>query len=142
MDAHVLGADLIERRLLALVTSHRSGVPRDMDLIAADLLSRAADLCPVLTGDLIRSGRVAGNTTTAGSGSVVRRTVSFGTKYAVWIHEAHYNLGPVSRRKSGTEDGPVGRKFLERPFRKHADRYKAFLARGVEQRNRAGTKGG
>jgi hypothetical protein len=95
-----------------------------MDLVAADLLERAANLAPILTGDLIKSGSVRGRTTAR----TISRTVGFGTDHAVFTHEGIYNLGPESRRKPSTEDGPVGRKYLVRPYRRHVARYQRFIA--------------
>ena len=140
INVKVLGAELIAKRLSKIVRSTRDGISLDLDLISADLLSRAADLSPILTGDLIRSGRVARQGSFAKG--AITRAVAFGTNHAVFAHEARYNLGPISRLKPSTEDGAVGRKFLERPFRKHSDRYLRFLRDEAAKRLRSETRGG
>lgn len=77
-----------------------------------ELLGRSQALIPELERTLILTGDVEKKV----SGQRVRVVVSYGTPYAVIRHEDEYELGPVSSLKSGTQDGPVGRKYLERPF--------------------------
>ena len=122
--AKVLGAELIRKRLDRMVRNSRGTVGSDMDLIASDLLERAANLAPVLTGDLIRSGRILRR-----PGRNIRRIVSFGTDHAIFTHEGHYNLGMISRQKPATEDGKVGRKYLSRPLVRNQKAYIQLVAR-------------
>ena len=126
----VLGAGLIIKRLHAITDNMTKGARRGLDLASADLLERSADLAPVLTGDLIRSARV--KRSHPGKGRWVN-TVSYGTDHAVFTHFSHYNLGPVSRRKPPTEDGPIGRLYLLRPFNRHAKQYKKFIIDEAEK---------
>lgn len=120
----------VNRKLERLAKPVTNGIVMGMNEISSDLLQRGTDLAPILHGDLIQSARVARKTTKR----VIKRTVMFGTDHAVWTHEANYNLGPISRRKPATEDGPVGRKYLERPFRRHRARYSAHvLKRGKDE---------
>lgn len=127
----VLGADLLNRRLAAFAKRiPEVGVTRGLDLSAADLLERSANLAPILTGDLIRSGRIIRQR--RGRGRIVR-IISYGTDHAVFTHEGFYRLGPVSSRKPATSDGPVGRKYLERPFRIHSKRYVELIRSEAEK---------
>jgi hypothetical protein len=123
-DGKVLGAGLLRKRLDSLKNRYKAGVRHGLNLASADLLGRSAALAPILTGDLIRSGRVIPSRP---SSDVYRSTVAYGTNHALWCHYAHYNLGPISRRKTATEDGPVGRMFLRRPFDKHKEQYVQFI---------------
>ncbi len=114
----------IQKRILRIVQAEGPATVRAMNAVAADLLERSANLAPILRGDLIRSGRV---TRTGSKKGVVRRQVSYGTDHAIFTHEGSYQLGPVSRLKPTTADGPVGRKYLARPFNLHARRYDEFV---------------
>lgn len=83
---------------------------------AHDMLGRAQDLSPQLTGDHINSGTVS-------APSKFVRVVTFSQPYSVRLHEGRYRLGPISSSKPSTEDGPVGRKYMQRPFDKHNKRW-------------------
>lgn len=132
ITGNVLGAGLIVKRLYAITDNMTKGAQHGLNLASADLLERSADLAPVLTGDLIRSGRV--KRTRPAKGRWVN-VVSYGTDHAVFTHFSHYNLGPVSRRKPPTEDGPIGRLYLLRPFNRHARQYKKFI---IDEAEKAG----
>ncbi|MEE9244879.1 MAG: hypothetical protein V3U63_01650 [Gemmatimonadota bacterium] len=121
---------LIQRRLERIIEQTGPAAVRAMNLVAADLLERSANVAPILRGDLIRSGRI---TKTGSTKNLIRRQVSYGTDHAIFTHEGSYQLGPVSRLKPATQDGPVGRKYLARPFNIHAARYSAFV-RGAAKR--------
>ncbi len=120
----------LQRRLERIIKQTGPAAVRAMNLISADLLERSANVAPILRGDLIRSARI----TKAGSTkNRIRRQVSYGTDHAIFTHEGSYQLGPVSRLKPATQDGPVGRKYLARPFNIHSARYSAFV-RGAAKR--------
>jgi len=123
-NARVLGADLVRERITSLSERCKVGVRHGLNLVSADLLERSANLAPILTGELIRSGRVIARRP---SKDVYKSTVAYGTDYAVYMHYGHYNLGPISRTKPPTEDGPVGRMFLARPFWRHRNRYELLI---------------
>jgi len=89
-----------------------------LDAAAEDLLSRAQQLAPQLSGEMIGSGDIKRR----GRKDLVSRTIYFTSPYAVRRHEDFYNLGPISSMKT-SPDGPVGRKYLSRPFEAHRDRY-------------------
>ena len=84
----------------------------------------AVNLAPVRTGDLRASMQVNGPDE---NGDQITVTVSFSTPYAVRMHEAYYNLGPTSSKAPGYDGEPVGRKYLERPLMKYAEKYKDIL---------------
>jgi hypothetical protein len=106
-----------------------------MDDVANDLLDRAIALAPQLSGDLVNDALVRRLDTR----NRFARAVEFGppgsasTAYAKVRHEEFYNLGPISSVKPGTADGAVGRKYLERPFNRHARRYIEEVGRAVER---------
>ena len=123
----------LQRKMRKLALRAPNALDNYLNAVAADILQRSVDLCPILTGELIASARVTGG----GSSKFRRRKiVSFGTGHAVFIHEGFYNLGPVSRRKDAqarSADGPVGRKFMKRPWDLHKGRYKYFLLRSSKE---------
>lgn len=119
----VLGAGLIKLKLTKLSKVTRAKLPHGMNMISADLLQRSADLAPILSGDLIRSGDVKSED----RGGVFKRLVTYGTDHAIFTHEGEYNLGPISSQKPPSSDGPIGRKYLVRPFDIHRRRYAEFI---------------
>lgn len=135
LDVRILGAELIRQRLERIrETVSKRAVPGALDRAAADLLERSANLAPILTSALIRSGRVRRSR----SARRVSRIVSYGTAYAPIVHEqmepapgATLKPGPLTRAKPATTDGRPGGRFLERPFRRHADRYRRFVEEAV-----------
>ena len=134
IDLTVLGAKLIERRLKRVITSNKTALGTALNLVAADLLQRSADLAPILTGDLIRSGRIAKTDSTP---KVVVRIVGYGTNHAQFAHNqiqpaGDFGLGPISRKKPPSPDGPIGGNFLLRPYLLHKQRYINLIASSME----------
>lgn len=115
---------VIQRRIDKIINASGPAAGRALNRVAADLLERSSNVAPILRGDLIRTGRI---TRVGSTQRIQKRQVSYGTDHAIFTHEGSYNLGPVSRLKPDTEDGPVGRKYLDRPFRRNAKRYRQFV---------------
>lgn len=120
----ILGVATVRRNVERARRNSALGTSRALSLVAADLLERSNALAPILTGALIRSGRVTG------SGFV--RGVSYGTNHGVFAHEqitpaGPRNLGPISSTKPATADGPVGGHFVTRPFDRNAQAYIKFI---------------
>ncbi len=113
------GEKQIRKRLRIAARNAQAAMDQSIQDSAEDLLSRARVMAPQLSGDLILSGDIR---KTRGAGGATGRIVFFDEPYAVIRHEDVYNLGPISRTKS-SPDGPIGRKYLERPFRNHQARY-------------------
>lgn len=120
----VKGVPELESRLRLIVRNVGEAIAQTIDDDAHDLLGRAQDLSPQLSGDHINSGKVF----VTGS---VTRSVGFNEPYSVFLHEGRYNLGPVSSRKPPTEDGGVGREYLLRPFENQKARYIKNVGRAV-----------
>jgi hypothetical protein len=137
----VLGADLIIKRINRAGQGAKAGGRIGLDLSAADLLLRSANIAPILTGDLIRSGRVARRGGI--KAGVIIRIISYGTDHAVFAHEeitpaGPRQLGPWSEQKPGTDDGVVGGHFLSRPFRRHKNRYFRLIGKHINDAMEAG----
>jgi hypothetical protein len=130
----------VARNLRRIRQEVKEAISQAMDDVANDLLDRSIALAPQLSGDLVNDARVVSLDT----GNTFSRAVEYGppgspsTAYAKVRHEDVYNLGPISSIKPGSEDGPVGRKFLERPFNRHAKRYIEEVGREVERALRTG----
>lgn len=122
----VHGGPEIQRRMRIIVRNVRKAVAVALDDAADDLLARAQQLAPQLEGDLIESGIIKKR----GSLDVLRRWVVFTACHAVRRHEDFYSLGPISALKS-SPDGPIGRKYLSRPFWLHKDRYHKEIERAM-----------
>lgn len=104
---------------------------RVLNAAAEDLRKRAKALSPEDTGALMLSGEV----TDISHVGLARYAVTFGasgpsTRYAVRMHDGFYNLGPITAQKKSA-DGQAGRKFLERPYNMHKNRYMELLAKGI-----------
>lgn len=109
----VRGARALRRRLARIVEKLPIAASIELDNQARELQGRAVAVAPELTRKLILSSRVE----KLDSSRRAVRAVSFDTDYAVIRHEDTYELGPISSQKAPTQDGPPGRKYLERPFR-------------------------
>lgn len=105
------------------------GVQDSMD----DLKRIAVDIAPIDSGDLRRSG----NAKVREQGKDIVGEVTFNAtdnsggkrfNYAIWTHEADYNLGPLSRQAPGTDGYAVGNKYLERPLHGEANKYLRWIA--------------
>ncbi len=111
-----------------IVRNVRAEVAQALDEASEDLLSRGRQLAPQLSGQLIASGAITGRRTR----DVVSRIVFFEAPYAVVRHEDFYNLGPISSVKS-SPDGPIGRKYLQRPFEAHSGTYQKMIGAAVRR---------
>ncbi len=107
------GDKTLRKRLAFIIDKTPLAMAIKLDDQANRLRGRAVAVAPELTRKLILSSRV----TKQDSRARAIRVVSFDTDYAVVRHEDFYELGPISSAKAPTQDGPPGRKFLERPFR-------------------------
>jgi hypothetical protein len=64
-----------------------------------------------------------------GEDGQVLRTYTVG-EYAMWLHEATYKLGPLSRMKDTGGQHRVGRKYIERAF---TNRFRSGMMRRIER---------
>ncbi len=124
------GQPELEKRLGVLVRNIEDAVRQQTEDNANDLLGRAQDLSPQLEGDHIASGAVQ-------AVGKLGFAVTFDEPYSVFLHEGHYNPGPVSSLKPPTEDGAVGREFLLRPFEKQKALYTKLAGKAVDDAVRA-----
>lgn len=122
----VHGGAVIRRRMRKIVRNVRAEVIVALDEAAEDLLSRADQLAPQLSGEMIGSGDIAGYQ----SRHLISRTIFYASPYAVRRHEDFYNLGPISSLKR-SPDGEVGRKYLSRPFEAHNARYQREIGDAI-----------
>jgi hypothetical protein len=113
MADEIRGDKTLRRVLGQIAAKTPIGIGIELDNQAEILRARAIAVAPELTRKLILSSKV----TKRDSRTRAIRVISFDTDYAVVRHEDFYNLGPISSAKSPTQDGPPGRKYLERPFR-------------------------
>jgi hypothetical protein len=124
----VTGNEVIGRRLRLIRRNAVRAVAVGLDFAADDLRQRAEGLAPQLEGFLIGSAAIQRR----GNQNAQKRVVFFDTPYAVRMHEDTYNLGPVSRLKQ-SPDGPIGRKYLERPFRAQVAGYNRAIAETIRK---------
>ncbi len=109
----IRGDKTLRKRIAFMIDKTPLAMAIKLDDQANRLRGRAVAIAPELTRKLILSSRV----TKTDSKARAIRVVSFDTDYAVVRHEDFYELGPISSAKAPTQDGPPGRKYLERPFR-------------------------
>jgi hypothetical protein len=112
----------------------KRGVHDSMD----DLKRISVNIAPIDEGDLRRSasyrvtpkatsvvGEITFNATNQSSG--------YGRfNYAYWTHEMSYKLGPTSAGAPGTDGYHVGNKYLERPLKGEAEKYKRWIAEEIK----------
>ena len=97
-----------------------------------DLARIAQNIAPIDKGTLRRGMK---KKVTLKRKSIIGE-VSFSAKdkgfnYAVWTHEADYNLGPTSAAAGGADGYSVGNKYLERPLKGEAQKYIDNIANAV-----------
>ncbi|QHZ45911.1 hypothetical protein [Bacillus sp. NSP9.1] len=97
-----------------------------------DLARIAQNIAPIKKG-ILRRGMKKKVTLTRNRliGEVSFRAVENGFNYAIWTHEADYNLGPTSAQAGGTDGYTVGNKYLERPLKGEAEKYIKNVANAV-----------
>ena len=103
----VTGEKAILRRLDRIQAAVREAVEEELNDIAEDVLSNSRDICPQLTGRLIRSAGVD----SADREDIFVRSVFYDTPYAVIQHEGNFNPGPITAQKPD-----AGRKYLQRAY--------------------------
>lgn len=101
-----------------------------------DLGRISSEIAPIKLSPLRKSVRK-----TVGLGSLgIVGEVTFGVtetsksgrfNYALWIHEADYNLGEQSLAAPGTDGYAVGNKYLERPLKGESDKYIKWWAESI-----------
>ena len=109
-------AKAIAKRLKIIRRNVGDAVSQELFDAAVDLRNRADAISPQLTGKHISTGTVTQVTK-------FFYIVSYNRPYSLWLHEGRYRLGPISKNKPSTEDGPVGRGYLRRPFERHQSEY-------------------
>lgn len=110
----------------------RNGVQDSVD----DLKRIAVDIAPIEDGDLRRSAnaKVTGlgdNTTGEVTFSVTTDSPKYGRfNYAYWTHEI---MASGQAKASGGTDGySIGNKYLERPLKGEAEKYKRWIAEEIK----------
>jgi hypothetical protein len=123
-DTSDLFTHLVEkdkRVLLAMVTGMEDAVD--------DLRRISTDIAPIDKGILRASAKTSMRQNKGGivgevSFSAVENSEGYGRfNYALWTHEADYNLGEQSKAAPGTDGYSVGNKYLERPLKGERDKY-------------------
>lgn len=126
------GVNLAEKATREAV---KRGVHDSMD----DLKRISVNIAPIDDGDLRRSASfrvtpkansVVGELTF----SVTTESAGYGRfNYAYWTHEMDYNLGPQSKAAQGTDGYEVGNKYVERPLKGEAEKYKRWIAEEIKE---------
>lgn len=143
-DGFELDLDLseFEHATEAMTRRIENNVEEAMHDAVDDLGRIASNIAPIDTGTLRRSmktevkgmlDRIEGEV----SFSATEESLRYGRfNYAIWTHEASYNLGPKSKASQGTDGYAVGNKYLTRPLMGEANKYLRWLgeavARGID----------
>jgi hypothetical protein len=126
------GHKLIRRRVKLIQRNIRHGVSKAMDDIADDLLLRSQLLCKIDEGDLVGSAGIANRN----SKDTFLRVVYYDTPYAERQHECtEMGNGPKTKARPASPlgDGKPGRKWLERPYKKHEKRYVKEVGKAIKE---------
>ena len=108
VSVKILGGQQLDRKLASMGKRINKALEKRLDELSNELLARSTALVPEKTRQLLISAAI--------SRAKLARNIFYDTPYALIMHESTYNLGPQSAEKTPTQDGPVGRKFLERPY--------------------------
>lgn len=119
---------------VAVKEAAKRGVHDSMD----DLKRISVNIAPIEDGDLRRS---ASYRVTPKANSVVGELTFSVTNesgagrfnYAYWTHEMEYKLGPQSQAAPGTDGYDVGNKYVERPLKGEAEKYKRWIAEEIKE---------
>lgn len=122
------------KKLEAAAGRAKQAIERGMNDVVDDLVRTSSETSPHDEGVLEKSW----SREVKRIGSRIEGTVEYSVKedgfnYALWTHEADYNLGPGSEAKpggtgmSGTRY-PVGNKYLTRPLAGEAEAYRDHIA--------------
>jgi hypothetical protein len=104
-----------------------------------DLKRISTDIAPVDTGLLRASGKTEIKPKTLGvvgevTFNAVENSSGYGRfNYALWTHEADYNLGEQSKASPGTDGYSVGNKYLERPLKGESQKYLRWWRENIEK---------
>lgn len=114
--------DIAFNKVYALI---KKTVVDSMNLIGEDAVKESALRAPIDTGNLRGSHRQEVN---VNNDSFIYTEISANTRYAIYMHEWFYNLGPRSRLA-----GPlVGRKYLWRAVHHNLVKYRRFLRNNIK----------
>ncbi len=102
-------------RAQQFLLKHKKVARLAMQAVRDTVLKAAIDRCPKkegilrnsLSGDVVEYGKSFAATCYVASNQ-------FTQEYAVWIHEGHYNLGPLSQALQDKTGIQVGRKYITR----------------------------
>ena len=107
-----------------------------IDTVTDKLLEESVKRSPVDEGFLegshektVKKSRILSNI----EGHVFIPTNSPASDYAMYMHEAQYNLGERSKRKQATLTVVVGRKFMERAFDENVRAFNLFIIKQFKE---------
>lgn len=103
------GLDIRLEKIASKSTRQLRRVHRDGAYQMAEV---ARQMAPVLTGDL--EGSITVQETVESGNRKTFTVMTEGVKYALWMHENIYELGPLSQEKNSNSEHRVGRKYMER----------------------------
>lgn len=112
----VKGIDQVSAALLDIAERMPVAAAQALNEIAEQVMTRAKEMTPVDTGRLRASGMVSDYATERDMSA----TLSFGTEYAVPVHE---NMS--AKHQTGSA------KYLERPVNEEAGRFLEDMAKGI-----------
>lgn len=134
----------IDDREFQVRTEHiQEGVLKSLEIAmndaVDDLVRISSAIAPIDTGVLRRSWQRDVKVTEEGivgevSYSAIAKSKKYGAfNYAIWTHEATYNLGPRSAASPGTDGYAVGNKYLARPLYGESKKYMEWFREAVEK---------
>lgn len=103
---------------------------QEVDKSGEHLLGVSKQLCPVLTGDLMRSGTKEPVKADSVSKEISVK-IGFHKRYAARRHEEVYNPGPITRGKPPVDGMVPGRKYIEQPLMRYPQEYMRQWANAI-----------
>jgi len=139
MADYVWDTSAVDRNLVRIerdvIKAAGQGVEDAMD----DLIRISSQIAPIDKGVLRKSwDSEVKRTLTKIIGEVAFSAVESSAgggrfNYALWTHEASYNLGPTSSAAAGTDGYSVGNKYLERPLYGESAKWIGWIAEEVQK---------
>jgi hypothetical protein len=127
--ATLVGARTVAKNLKHLAAQVPIAAARALNSEAEETLSDALTLTPVDTGTLFRSGKIS----QYASAADLVATLTYGTNYALYVHEIPKPPQESAKGRSAEHAPPTQWKFLETAVNAHASKFSQNIAADIKK---------
>jgi hypothetical protein len=127
--AALVGGRTVAKNLKNLAKQVPMAAARALNTEAEQTMWEAVKLTPVDTGTLVRSAKVR----PYASPSDLVATLTYGTNYALWVHEIPAPPQKSAKGRSATHASPTQWKFLETAVNARAKKFSQNIAADIKK---------